>query len=104
MWIALLDLDMNGHEDIVAGHTGAQDPVFYLNDGDGAFRPLANLFSIENPYLFSFLDLDQNGFLDVLWSYPGCYDGTCPKIHFIVRALGCPVFLPSVCRNHSVGD
>jgi hypothetical protein len=95
---------MDSQKDIVASPVGAQEPLFYLSDGDGAFRPLPNVSSIESPSLFTFLDLDQDRFLDALWSYRGCYDGTCPEIHFIVRALGCPAFLPSVSRNHSVGD
>jgi hypothetical protein len=100
-WVHLLDLDMDGHLDIVASPMGEQEPVFYLNEGNGTFRPLPNVFNIGTDNLFTFFDIDQDGFLDVLWSYPGCYDGTCPEVHFLVRALGCPVFLPLVCRNDS---
>ena len=77
---------------------GEQEPLFYLNNGNGIFHPLANIFNIGTDNLFTFLDLDQNGFLDILWSYPGCSDGSCPEVQFIVRALGCPVFLPFVCN------
>jgi hypothetical protein len=97
-WVYLLDLNMDGHLDIVATPLGGE-PLFYLNNGVGTFRPLPNVFNIGTDNLFTFLDLDQDGFLDVLWSYPGCYGGTCPEVHFVVRALGCPVFLPLVCRN-----
>lgn len=104
IWVYLLDLDMDGHLDIVAAPMGEQEPLFYLNNGNGTFHPLANVFNIGTDNLFTFLDIDQNGFLGILWSYPGCYDGTCPEVHFIVRALGCPVFLPSVCRNYPAGN
>jgi hypothetical protein len=105
IWVHLLDLDMDGHVDIVAAPMGdTQGPLFYRNNGNGTFRPLPNVFNIETDNLFTFFDIDQDGFLDVLWSYPGCYDGTCPEVHFLVRALGCPVFLPSVCRNYPAGN
>jgi hypothetical protein len=100
IWIGLIDLDMDGYLDIVLSPLGEQEPLFYRNDGDGTFRPLPNVFSIGTDNLFTFLDVDQDGFLDVLWSYPGCYDGTCPEVHFLVRALGCPVFLPLVGRDY----
>jgi hypothetical protein len=103
-WVFLLDLDMDGHLDIAAAPTGGQEPLFYLNNGNGIFRPLPNVFKIGVPWPFTFPDIDQDGFLDVLWSYPSCHDGTCPEQHFMVRALGCPVFLPSVCRNYPVGN
>jgi hypothetical protein len=97
IWLYLLDLDMDGYLDIVAAPLGDQEPLFYLNNGNGTFRPLPNVFNIGIDNLFTFLDIDQDGFLDVVWSYPSCSDGTCPERHFIVRALGCPVFLPFVC-------
>jgi hypothetical protein len=98
-WVQLLDLDMDGYIDIVASPLGDQEPLFYLNDGHGLLRPLPNVFRIGTDNLFDFLDLDGDGFLDVLWSYPGCYGGTCPETHFVVRALGCPLFLPLVRRD-----
>jgi hypothetical protein len=75
--------------------------MFYLNSGDGTYSPLPNVFNIGTGTLFTFFDIDQDGFLDVLWSYGGCQHGACPEDHFLVRALGCPVFLPLVCRNYS---
>jgi hypothetical protein len=105
IWVYLLDLDMDGHLDIAAAPMGdPQGPLFYLNNGNGTFHPLPNVFNIAIDNLFTFLDMDQDGFLDVLWSYPRCDDGTCPEVHFLVRALGCPVFLPLVCRNWSAGN
>ena len=99
-WVYLLDLDMDGHLDIVATPWGPPGPLFYLNNGDGTFRPLPNVFNIGTDNLFTFLDIDKDGFLDVLWSYGGCEFGACPEEHFLVRALGCPVFLPVICRNY----
>jgi len=103
-WISfvnLLDLDKDGHHDIVAAPVGGSEPLYYLNNGNGFFRPLPNVFNIGIDNLFTFLDIDQDGFLDVLWSYPRCSDGTCPEVHFIVRTLGCPAFLPLVGRTFS---
>jgi hypothetical protein len=91
IWVYLHDLDMDGSLDIVAGPNLGEEPLFYLNNGNGFFSQLPNVFNIKHPHLFTFLDVDQNGFLDVLWSYPGCEDGTCPEMHFVVRALGCLV-------------
>lgn len=102
--VHLLDLDMDGHLDIAAGHQGGQGPLFYLNNGNGTFRPLPNVFNIGTDNLFTFLDIDLDGYLDVLWSWGGCQHGACPEDHFLVRALGCPVFLPLVCRNWSAGN
>lgn len=105
-WVYLLDLDMDGHLDIVAAPLGATatGPLFYLNNGDGSFRTLPNVFNIGTDNLFTFLDIDKDGYLDILWSYGGCPLGACPEDHFLVRALGCPVFLPFVCRDCSVGN
>jgi hypothetical protein len=103
-WVYLLDLNMDGHLDIVAAQTGPQGPMFYLNSGDGTYSPLPNVFNIGTGMLFTFFDIDQDGFLDVLWSWGGCQHGACPEDHFLVRALGCPVFLPFVCRDCSAGN
>jgi len=89
-WIDLLDLDGDGHLDIVAAPIGDRGPLFYHNDGSGAFHPLANVFHIGTDNLFTYTDLDRDGMLDVVWSYPACSDGTCPEVHHVVRALGCP--------------
>jgi hypothetical protein len=104
MWIYLIDLDMDGHLDLVATPTLGHGPLFYLNNGDGVFRSLPNVFNIGSGVLFTFFDIDKDGFLDVLWSYGGCEFGACPEEHFLVRALGCPVFLPIACRSWSTDD
>lgn len=103
IWLNLLDLNMDGYLDIVARPIGEQEPYFYLNKGDGTFQVQANIFNIESDNTFAFLDIDQNGLLDILWSYAGCYDGSCPEIHFMVRAEGCPLYLPAVYGGYS-GD
>jgi C1A family cysteine protease len=102
VWVDLLDLNMDGDLDIVASPIDGEEPLFYLNNGDGLFSPLPNAFNIEHPLLFTFLDIDQDGYVDILWSYPSCEGGTCPEAHFIVRALGCPVFLPSVSLSNEL--
>ncbi len=94
-WIDLLDLDGDGHLDLLLAPMGNGGPFFFLNDGQGAFRPLANVFDIGTDNVFTFVDLDRDGDLDIVWSYPGmaypwCTVGTCPETHFVVRALGCP--------------
>jgi len=99
VWLDLVDINMDGNLDLVVKPIGETEPFFYLNNGAGDFYPLANVFNIGTDNLFTFMDLDQNGFLDILWAYPGCYDGTCPEIHNIVRAQGCPLFLPGVYGN-----
>ncbi len=99
--VYLLDLDMDEHLDIVAAPTGdPQGPMFYLNSGDGTYSHLPNVFNIGTDNVFTFLDSDQDGFLDVLWSFGGVPN----EAHYLVRALGCPVFLPFVCRNCSAGN
>ena len=102
--VSLLDLDRDGQPDIVASPMGTQVPLFYLNDGHGTFHPLANVFNIGTDNLFVFLDVDRDSFLDVLWSYPGYFDGSGPEVHLLVRALGCPVTLPAVCRDTPPGN
>jgi hypothetical protein len=99
VWVYLLDLDMDGHLDIVASTVGGQEPLFYLNNGDGTFRPQPNMFNIGTDNPFAFLDVDQDGFLDFLWAYPALYGETYPEQHLLVRALGCPVFLPVISHN-----
>jgi hypothetical protein len=90
-WVDLIDLNMDEHLDIVASPIEGNGPLFYLNNGDGEFQVQRNIFNIESPSAWTFLDIDQDGFLDVFWSYPRCSpSGSCPETHFIVMALGCP--------------
>jgi hypothetical protein len=101
IWFYLLDLDMDGYLDIVAAPMGdSHGPLFYLNNADGTYRPLPNVFNVGTDNVFAFLDVDRDGFLDVLWSWGGLPD----EVHYLVHALGCPVFLPLACRNHPAGN
>lgn len=85
-WIQLYDLDNDGNLDVVATPSmGNKTPYFYLNDGNGNFRSLLpKTFNLEAEF-FTMIDIDQNGFLDVLWAatYPN-------EIYYIIRSLGCP--------------
>jgi hypothetical protein len=90
VWIHLIDLNMDGHGDIVAAPIAGAGPLFYPNNGDGAFHSLPNLLHIRSSLLFAFPDLNRDGFLDVIWTYGGCENGECPEEDFLVRALGCP--------------
>jgi len=92
VWVFLHDLDMDGHLDIVAQPMGAHEPLFYLNNGQGAFHPLPNVFNIGTDNLFTFLDIDRDGLLDVLWAYGNNGVEGVPEVHFLVQASGCPRF------------
>lgn len=92
VWVFLYDLNTDGPLDIVAQPMGAQEALFYLNDGHGSFRPLSNVFNIGTDNLFTFLDIDQDGLLDVLWAYGNNGVETVPEVHFLVQASGCSAF------------
>jgi hypothetical protein len=87
-WIRYLDLpDLNydGHVDIVA--TAMAGPhVFYLNNGQGVFSewdPGMDLFD------FAFLDIDRDGWRDILLSGSADPDMGYPEWHAIIRHIGC---------------
>ena len=87
-WISflhLIDLNKDEHLDIVTVPSiGAGEPLFFLNNGDGFFQSLPNVFNVETE-MFTFIDIDQNGFLDILWAT------TYPKdVYYINRSKGCP--------------
>ena len=87
--ISLIDFNMDGHLDFIASPTqGSDGPLFYRNNGEGVFTKQTNRFLIEHPYLWTFLDINQDGYLDIFWSYPKI--GSIPEIHFTVMAFGCP--------------
>jgi hypothetical protein len=74
------------------------DPLLFLNDGRGHFsqHPL----DLGLPYLYyAFLDLDGDGGHDLVFA-----TAAPPEDIYAIRDLGCPVFLPLVCRNHPAGN
>jgi hypothetical protein len=86
-WISflhLVDINKDKHLDIVTVPSiGAGEPLFFLNNGDGLFHSLPNIFNIETE-MFTFIDIDQNGYFDVLWAT------TYPKdVYYINRSQGC---------------
>jgi len=86
VFIYLLDLDRDSSLDIVAKVSGANQPVFWMGNEDGTFRTQANVFNIDTDGLFTFLDLNGDGYLDAVWSYSGCTGNTCSETHQVVVA------------------
>lgn len=86
-WIQLIDLDSDGDLDIAAiPSVGNKNSHFFLNDGNGFFTHIDNSLNIKAEF-FTFLDIDQDGFLDVVWgtNYPD-------YAIYINRSLGCQTF------------
>jgi hypothetical protein len=99
--LELRDLDRDGDLDLLAMPWDADnpDPLLFLNDGNGYFSWKPFDFGLRGGDLyFTFLDLDGDGGHDILLTlnYP-------PEYVFAIRDLGCPVFLPLVCREHAAG-
>ena len=98
--LELRDLDRDGDLDLLAMRWDAEnpDPLLFLNDGSGhsSWKPFE--FGLRDLY-YSFLDLDGDEGHDILLTlnYP-------PDHIFVVRGLGCPEFLPFVCRDCSAGN
>ena len=100
VWIPSLelrDLDQDGDLDLLAMPWDADnpDPLLFLNDGKGYFSWKPFDFGLQGGDLyFTFLDLDGDGGHDMLLTlnYP-------PEYVFAIRDLGCPVFLPLICRR-----
>ncbi|MGD8555180.1 MAG: FG-GAP-like repeat-containing protein, partial [Anaerolineales bacterium] len=91
-WIInLLLLDLNGDGDLdIAAQTMGGDPdtlPVYVNDGWGTFSAPQFELSILHTWLYTFVDLDGDGGLDILTSYPA--GESSPEMHFIARDLGC---------------
>jgi hypothetical protein len=95
----LWDVDRDQDLDLIARPYDLPDPspLLYLNDGAGYFSREPLDFQVEYLY-YSFLDLDGDGGHDIVNA-----SASPPEDYFIIRELGCPVFLPFVCRNCSVG-
>jgi hypothetical protein len=95
--LELRDLDQDGDLDLLAmpWDSDNPDPLLFLNDGNGYFSWKPFDFGLQGGDLyFTFLDLDGDGGHDILLTldYP-------PEYVFAIRDLGCPVFLPLICRN-----
>jgi hypothetical protein len=100
--LELRDLDRDGDLDLLAMPWDADnpDPLLFLNDGNGYFSWTPFDFGLVGGDLyFTFLDLDGDGGHDILLTldFP-------PEYVFAIRDLGCPAFLPLVCRNWSAGN
>ena len=103
VWIhglELRDLDRDGDQDLLAWPWDDQDPdpMLFLNDGHGHFSLKAHDFGC--PYLYdTFLDLDGDGGHDILF-----ITFAPPEEVFVIRDLGCPMFLPLVLSNRWMGN
>ena len=87
-WADLIDINMDGFLDIAASPAqGSGNPLFFINDGSGNYSMQSNVFRIDHSYLWTFLDINQDGYKDAYWAYPP--GGGTPEIHFMVMALGC---------------
>jgi C1A family cysteine protease len=97
-WIrGMQSLDLDGDEDLdlmVRLESWQEpDPLVFLNDGSGTFSRQPLRFGL--PYLYyDFLDLDGDRGRDLVYA-----SSAPPEDIYVIRALGCPVFLPLVMRN-----
>jgi len=103
VWIHALelrDLDRDGDLDLLAWPWDDQhpDPMLFLDDGHGHFTLKAHDFGC--PYLYdTFLDLDGDGGHDILF-----ITFAPPEEVFLIRDLGCPMFLPLILRDRWMGN
>jgi len=98
--VELRDLDRDGDLDLVAWPFDDQnpDPMLFLNDGQGHFSLREHDFGC--PYLYdTFLDLEGDGGHDILF-----ITFAPPEEVFVIRDLGCPMFLPLVMSNRWMGN
>lgn len=78
---------MDGYPDIAASPAqGSGGPLFFINNGSGVFSKQPIDFKIDHSYLWTLLDINQDGYQDAYWAYPSG-SGT-PEIHFKVMASG----------------
>jgi len=98
--LELRDLDRDGDPDLLAKPWDADnpDPLLFLNDGSGHFSREPLDFGLTYLY-YTFLDLDGDGGHDIVFA-----TFAPPEDIYAIRDLGCPVFLPFVCRNCSAGN
>lgn len=98
VWIPSLelrDLDRDGDPDLLAKpwDDADPDPLLFLNDGSGHLGQVALDFRL--PYLYyTFLDLDGDSGHDLVFATYAP-----PEDIYAIRDIGCPIFLPFVCRS-----
>jgi hypothetical protein len=87
--LLLLDLDGDGDLDITTQTMGGAPETLpvYVNDGWGTFSVRSFELGILHTWLYTFVDLDGDGGLDILTSYPA--GESSPEMHFVARNLGC---------------
>ena len=87
--ILLADINKDSHLDIVTQINGMDArflPIF-LNNGNGYYSPVEIAHHILDSRLFIFIDIDNDGGLDILSSVT-TWEGD-PEQHFLIRDLGC---------------
>lgn len=93
--VVLRDLDSDGDADVLAFPWDDQDPepIVYVNDGHGHFARRSLRSGV--PYLYyALLDLGGDGADDVFFA-----SFAPPEEIYVIRDLGCPLFLPVAWRN-----
>jgi hypothetical protein len=89
--IQVADVNHDGKPDIGVSlfPSPSQAPPFYLNRGDGTFAPISrNAFLSPPPQMFTLLDANRDGHLDVFGSTPAASGG--PEEHYLVEQLARP--------------
>jgi hypothetical protein len=93
--LELMDIDHDEDLDLIARPWGGPDvnPLLFLNDGNGIFSWQPFDFGLWSLY-YTFLDLDGDDGHDLVFA-----TFAPPEDIYVIRDLGCPVFLPLVCRD-----
>jgi VCBS repeat protein len=89
--IQVADVNHDGKPDIGVSlfPSPSQAPPFYLNRGDGTFAPISrNTFLSPPPQMFTLLDANRDGHLDVFGSTAAASGG--PEEHYVVEQLARP--------------
>jgi hypothetical protein len=92
----LMDIDGDQDMDLIARPWDGPDvnPLVFLNDGNGIFSWQPFDFGLWFLY-YTFLDLDGDAGHDLVFA-----TFAPPEDIYVIRDLGCPVFLPLVCRDY----
>ena len=95
-----MDMDHDGDADLVARTWSDADPnpLLFLNDGTGHFNQVLPSFGLGSLY-YTFADLEGDGGHDLVYATYAP-----PEDIYVIRELGCPVFLPLILRNWSAGN